>query len=67
MLTDILKKKINKVYIIAEIGINHNGNINTALELIDYSYKAGVDAVKFQKRNINNIYNKTTIQNPNSA
>ncbi len=38
------------VYIIAEIGINHNGDMNIAKELISMSAKAGVDAVKFQKR-----------------
>lgn len=38
------------VYIIAEIGINHNGNIDVAKQLIDASAEAGCDAVKFQKR-----------------
>ncbi len=38
------------VYIIAEIGINHNGNIEVAKQLIDASVSAGCDAVKFQKR-----------------
>ncbi len=38
------------VYIIAEIGINHNGSIDNAKELIDASVEAGCDAVKFQKR-----------------
>lgn len=38
-------------YIIAEIGINHNGDINTAKRLIDIASVAGCDAVKFQKRN----------------
>lgn len=37
-------------YIIAEIGINHNGSVQTAKDLIKSSYDAGVDAVKFQKR-----------------
>ncbi len=37
-------------YIIAEIGINHNGSIEIAKELIKSSFDAGVDAVKFQKR-----------------
>ena len=39
------------VYIIAEIGINHNGDIETAKKLIDVAVEAGCDAVKFQKRN----------------
>jgi N-acetylneuraminate synthase len=38
------------VYIVAEIGINHNGNLKTALEMIEAAVHAGVDAVKFQKR-----------------
>ena len=38
------------VYIIAEIGINHNGNLNMAKKLIDGAVFAGCDAVKFQKR-----------------
>lgn len=38
----------NDVYVIAEIGINHEGNINTAKQLIDSAVKAGVDGVKFQ-------------------
>jgi len=37
-------------YIIAEIGINHNGSVKIAKELIKASFQAGVDAVKFQKR-----------------
>ena len=53
------------VKIIAEIGINHNGNVNIALELIKKAHEAGVDAVKFQKRNINKIYNKQIINDPN--
>ena len=42
---------INKVNIIAEIGINHNGDIDLAKKLIDLSSVAGCDFVKFQKRN----------------
>tara|TARA_B100001094_G_scaffold308992_1_gene342216 strand:+ start:8601 stop:9428 length:828 start_codon:yes stop_codon:yes gene_type:complete len=38
-------------YIIAEIGINHNGSMETAKKLIDIAAVAGCDAVKFQKRN----------------
>ena len=40
-----------KTYIIAEIGINHNGDIDIAKKLIDIAAVAGCDAVKFQKRN----------------
>tara|TARA_B100000579_G_C22849354_1_gene866355 strand:+ start:3409 stop:4362 length:954 start_codon:yes stop_codon:yes gene_type:complete len=45
------KEKIKKPYLIAEIGINHNGDLNIAKELIMISKVAGFDAVKFQKRN----------------
>ena len=41
------------IYIIAEIGINHNGSLDTAKELIDEACDIGCDAVKFQKRTIN--------------
>ena len=47
-----------KTFIIAEIGINHNGDINLAKKLIEKSKIAGVDAVKFQKRDINLVYSK---------
>ena len=38
------------VYVIAEIGINHNGDLDIAKQLIDVAVGAGCDAVKFQKR-----------------
>jgi N-acetylneuraminate synthase len=38
------------VYVVAEIGINHNGSLETAKQLIDAAHRAGCDAVKFQKR-----------------
>jgi N-acetylneuraminate synthase len=41
---------MKKTYIIAEIGINHNGDLTTAKRLIDIASAAGCDAVKFQKR-----------------
>ena len=40
--------KINRVLIIAEAGVNHNGDLNKAKELIDVAANAGVDFVKFQ-------------------
>jgi len=43
-------------YIIAEIGINHNGNLDHAKKLIDNAKQAGCDAVKFQKRTIDQVY-----------
>lgn len=38
------------VYVVGEIGINHNGDLGNALRLIDIAHDAGLDAVKFQKR-----------------
>ena len=46
------------VFITAEIGINHNGDINLAKKLIDNAVKAGCNGVKFQKRNIDKVYTK---------
>jgi N-acetylneuraminate synthase len=46
----------NKTFIIAEIGINHNGDTNLAKKMIDAAAEAGCDAVKFQKRTINTVY-----------
>ena len=51
-------QKINKPFIIGEIGINHNGDINIAKELILNAKKANFDAVKFQKRDIDLVYSK---------
>lgn len=45
-------------YIIAEIGINHNGSMQLAKELIDKSKASGCNAVKFQKRDIESVYTK---------
>ena len=42
----------NSIFIIAEIGINHNGDLDIAKKLIDVAKNAGCDAVKFQKRNV---------------
>ena len=46
------------IFIIAEIGINHNGSTKIAKEMIDMAVEAGFDAVKFQKRDINSVYTK---------
>ena len=47
---------MKKIFIIAEIGINHNGNLGIARDLIDVAVAAGADAVKFQKRAIDLVY-----------
>lgn len=55
------------VFITAEIGINHNGDINIAKKLIDISKEAGCDAVKFQKRNIEKVYSKEVLDSPRES
>src|SRR3989344_1262776 len=47
--------------VIAEIGINHNGDFKIAKQLIELAKKAGCDAVKFQKRDINTVYSQKTL------
>lgn len=47
-----------KTFIIGEIGINHNGDIDLCKKIINGAKTAGADAVKFQKRNINKVYEK---------
>jgi len=46
------------LYLVAEIGINHNGDLGMAKQLIDAAADAGFDAVKFQKRTIDAVYTK---------
>ena len=45
-------------FIIAEIGINHNGSIEQAKKMIDIAVSTGCDAVKFQKRTVDVVYTK---------
>ena len=49
------------VFIISEIGINHNGDIDIAKKMIEISKQIGVDAVKFQKRDIDLVYSETQL------
>jgi len=49
---------MEKIFYIAEIGINHNGDIKICKDLINLAKEAGCDAVKFQKRDIDLVYNK---------
>ncbi len=44
------------VFVIAEIGINHNGDLNIAKKLIEWASLSGCDAVKFQKRTVDKVY-----------
>tara|TARA_R110001583_G_scaffold96366_1_gene240553 strand:+ start:1178 stop:3085 length:1908 start_codon:yes stop_codon:yes gene_type:complete len=66
-LQKIFGTKSSKTYIISEVGINHNGSLDTALKLIYKAAEAGVDAVKFQKRNLKNIYSSHILDDSNSA
>ena len=50
-----------KVFVIAEIGNNHNGSFDLALEMIDAAYEAGADCVKFQMRNMSSVYRKKSL------
>ncbi|MDA8997196.1 N-acetylneuraminate synthase family protein [bacterium] len=52
---------ISRPYLIAEIGINHNGSIDIVKKLIDNAKKADFDAVKFQKRTIEKVYSKEAL------
>jgi N-acetylneuraminate synthase len=51
-------------FIIAEIGINHNGDMNIAKKLIDAAVAAGCNAVKFQKRTVDVVYTKDELARP---
>lgn len=53
-----------KTYVIAEIGINHNGSLDIAKQLIDASVECGCDAVKFQKRTIEVVYTSEELAKP---
>jgi len=55
------------IFIIAEIGINHNGDIKICKELIDIAKDAGCDAVKFQKRDIDIVYTKEFLNSPRDS
>jgi N-acetylneuraminate synthase len=54
-------------YLIAEIGINHNGDIAIAKKLIDNAVIAGFNAVKFQKRTIDIVYDKKILNTPRES
>jgi N-acetylneuraminate synthase len=55
------------VFIIAEIGINHNGDIDIAKQLITMAKSSGCNAVKFQKRDINLVYSKELLDSPRES
>lgn len=49
-------------FIIAEAGVNHNGDINIAKKLVDYAFEAGVDAIKFQTFKAENLVTKNALK-----
>ncbi len=53
--------------VIAEIGINHNGDVELAKKLIDVAYVAGCEAVKFQKRTIDVVYTPEELAKPRES
>jgi N-acetylneuraminate synthase len=55
------------IFLIAEIGINHNGDMSIAKKLIDSACDAGFDAVKFQKRTIDIVYTKEFLDSPRES
>ena len=55
------------IFIIAEIGINHNGDMSICKDLIDLASSTGCDAVKFQKRDIDLVYSKEFLDSPRES
>ena len=55
------------IFIIAEIGINHNGDMSICKDLIDVALDSGCDAVKFQKRDINQVYTQEFLDSPRES
>lgn len=58
---------MKKPFLIAEIGINHNGDVNIAKQLIKNAKDCGFDSVKFQKRTIDIVYDKKTLDTPRES
>jgi N-acetylneuraminate synthase len=58
---------MKNIFIIAEIGINHNGDLNIAKDLILLAKNSGCDAVKFQKRTIEIVYSKEELDKPRES
>ncbi|MGE0039767.1 MAG: N-acetylneuraminate synthase family protein [Vicinamibacterales bacterium] len=54
-------------YVVAEIGINHNGSVDTAIQLVDAAVAAGCDAVKFQKRTVDVVYSAEELARPRES
>ena len=59
--------RLEMTFITAELGINHNGDIDIAKKLIDTAKLAGCDAVKFQKRTVEKVYSKEVLDSPRDS
>ena len=55
------------VFIVAEIGINHNGDVELVKKMVDVAKSAGCDAVKFQKRTVEKVYSKEVLDSPRDS
>ncbi len=55
------------IVVIAEIGINHNGDMKICKQLIDVAAESGADCVKFQKRDINEVYTQEFLDSPRQS
>ena len=52
-----------RTFIIAEIGNNHNGSFERAIQLVDMAIAAGADCAKFQMRHLDEVYRQRTLRN----
>lgn len=64
---ELIKMANNNIYIIAEIGINHNGDMEICRQLIEGAAQAGANAVKFQKRTIDQVYTQEELNAPRES
>lgn len=52
----------NRVFVIAEVGNNHNGSYQRAIEMVDLAIEMGADCVKFQMRHLDHVYRKSSLE-----